>query len=152
MKRPHDQGRRPVEGEAPSGFARGGGDASPHKVWMEYAESDLAFAKAGLRDGFFAHVCVLSQQAVEKAMKGYLVFLGKSYPKSHRLLDLLALMEVDWLASHVGSIKKIAEFYVPLRYPDAAGVLPGGPPSESVAKKTLEWAEKIVAEIKTHLK
>jgi HEPN domain-containing protein len=38
--------------------------------WLAQAESDLAFAELGVREGFFAQACFVCQQAVEKALKG----------------------------------------------------------------------------------
>ncbi|MBU4314268.1 MAG: HEPN domain-containing protein [Actinobacteria bacterium] len=37
------------------------------KKWIYFAEQDLNFAKSGLKDKFYSHVCFLSQQTVEKA-------------------------------------------------------------------------------------
>ena len=120
-----------------------------HEEWLQYARNDLAFAKSGLREGFYPYVCILGQQAVEKAMKGYLVSQGKTYPKFHGLIKLHRLMEVSWLKDHLPSIRKLSEFYVPLRYPDAAGTLPEGPPGEAIASKALHWAEEIVSLIES---
>lgn len=116
------------------------------------ASQDILFAEAGLRDGFYSHVCYLSQQAVEKAMKGYLVFQGKDYPKTHGLVTPHRLMDIDWLDSHLSALKKLSDFYVPLRYPDAfPGSLPEGLPDKETAAKALKWAEEIVTIIQTHI-
>src|SRR3989338_3329288 len=117
----------------------------PHEAWFDRAGDDLAFGRAGLRDGFLSHACVLAQQAVEKAMKGFLVFQDRDYPKSHDLITLLRLMGVKWLDEHSGPLKKLSEFYVPLRYPDAFGTLPEGPPNKEIAGQSLDWAEEIIA-------
>ena len=37
--------------------------------WLRQAESDLAFAELGAREGFPAQACFTSQQAAEKALK-----------------------------------------------------------------------------------
>lgn len=117
--------------------------------WFDYARDDLAFARSGLEDEFYSHVCILAQQAVEKSMKGLLLFQGKSYPKTHGLVHLHQLLKVDWLDPHLGALKTLSEFYVPLRYPDAAGTLPEGPPDKKVATEALQWAEEIVALIES---
>lgn len=124
----------------------------PHENWMFFAKDDLAFARVGLKDGFYSHVCFLSQQAVEKAMKGYLISQKKDYPKTHGLVTLHRLTEVGWLDPHLGSLKKLSEFYVPLRYPDAVvGALPECMPDEEDAAEALKWAEDIVALIESHI-
>lgn len=124
----------------------------PQDNWLYLAEEDLKFAKAGFRDEFYAHVCFLSQQGVEKAMKGFLVAKGKKYPKSHDLLALQQLMNVPWLEEYLNAIKNLSEFYVPLRYPDAmAGSLPEGLPGKEEAADALKWAKEIVAAIEKHI-
>lgn len=125
----------------------------PHDDWLYLAHQDLLFAKAGLREGFYSHVCFLAHQAVEKSMKGYLVSGKNDYPRSHGLVSLHRLMAVNWLDKHLVAIKKLSEFYVPLRYPDAfPGTLPEGLPDKDDATNALQWAESIVAEIQKHLK
>ena len=124
----------------------------PHEDWFYLVHEDLAFAKAGLRDGFYAHVCFLSQQAVEKAMKGYLISIGKTHPKTHGLMTLLGLMDADWMEEYLSAIKKLSAFYIPLRYPDAmAGSLPEGLPDKKTATDVLQWANDIVTKIESHL-
>jgi HEPN domain-containing protein len=123
-----------------------------HEQWLYFADQDLAFAKAGLRDGFYAHVCFLSQQAVEKTMKGYLVFQGKIYPKTHGLITLHRLMSVDWLDEHLTAIKILSEFYVPLRYPDTLpGAFPTCLPGKDDAENALAWATDIATSIRAHI-
>ena len=123
-----------------------------HENWFYLAREDLNFARAGLKDGFFTHVCVLAQQAVEKGMKGWLVAHGKDHPRSHDLIQLRRLMGVDWLDPHVSALKRLSGFYVPLRYPDAiAGSIPEGLPCRKDAEEALRWAEEILAAIEAHL-
>lgn len=123
-----------------------------HDNWFYLAGEDLQFAKAGFEDGFYAHVCFLAQQAVEKAMKGYLVAQNKRYPKSHNLQELHKLMQVPWLEEYLAALKNLSDFYIPLRYPDAiAGSLPNGLPQKEEAKDALKWAEEIVAAIQKHI-
>lgn len=125
----------------------------PHEEWIYFAEQDLAFAKAGQRDGFFAHVCFLCQQAVEKAMKGYLVYTQQEYPKTHSLRDLHRLMKADWLNDYQEAIQLLSLFYAPVRYPDAIpGSLPDRLPREKDASEALEWAEEILEKIKKKIR
>lgn len=124
-----------------------------HDPWFHFSQEDLDFAKSGLKDGFYSHVCFLSQQAVEKAMKGYLVTQGRDYPKTHGLISLLGCMKVTWLDPYLSQIKKLSEFYVPLRYPDAVvGSLGKNLPDKEDAQNTLKWANQIVRIIRSHLR
>lgn len=119
-----------------------------HKDWYAYAEDDLKFARVGLREGFYAQVCFHAQQTAEKVLKGFLLFRGKAYPKTHSLTDLVTLIDEDWLTKHIKSLQLLDEFYVPIRYPDAAaGMKPGGPPNERDAREALSWAEEIFQEV-----
>lgn len=124
----------------------------PHEDWFWLAKDNLAFARAGLEDGFYAQVCFLSQQAVEKAMKGFLVANNKKYPKSHDLITLLDLMDVAWLDPYLNNLKDLSEIYIPLRYPDAmAGSLADRLPNKEEAEEFLGRAEEIVALIESKL-
>lgn len=121
----------------------------PHEQWLYFADQDLAFAKAGFREGFYAHVCSLSQQAVEKAMKAYLVWKKQTPPKTHGLLALHRLMGVKWMDTYLPALKRLSEFYLPTRYPDAiAGTLPDGLPDRDDAKQALQWAEAVVQAVR----
>lgn len=60
------------------------------------------------------------------------------------MLRLRDVMEVEWLEDHAGQLKKLSDFYVPLRYPDAMiGTLPDGLPGEKEAQDALQWANEI---------
>jgi len=122
------------------------------EIWLAYADDDLRFARSGLSDGFFSHVCSLSQQAVEKALKGYLLAMGKMYPKTHNLPRLAKLIDESWLDEFEKTIKKMDKFYIPLRYPDAmAGTLPEGAPGKEDAEQALSWADELVGVVRKRM-
>jgi HEPN domain-containing protein len=112
------------------------------------ADDDLKFARVGFREGFYSQVCFLSQQAMEKSLKGYLVYKGKNYPKTHKLVDLYFLCREKFLEPFKNKIKLVDEFYIPTRYPDG---IPGGLPnrisSETDAKEALGAAEGLLEAI-----
>lgn len=115
------------------------------EVWLQFAAEDIAFGKAGLRDGFHAHVCFLSQQAIEKTLKALLVAQDILYPKSHDLLGLYRLIgKPSWLKEYETDLVQINLYYVPIRYPDALpGSLPDRQPGQDDAKRALDVAEAI---------
>lgn len=116
----------------------------PHDEWLAKAEDDLQFARVGLERKFFAQVCFLSQQVVEKSLKATLVFLGRSYPKSHNLRELSKRVPELSLESFYEPLTVLDGYYVPLRYPDAApGMKAGGPPNSKDAEEALKTAEEI---------
>jgi len=117
----------------------------PHEVWFEYAEDDLKFAYVGLREGFYSKVCFLSQQVIEKVLKGCLVQQGKPYPKTHKLVDLYSLCNLKWLKPYKEKIKLIDEFYIPSRYPEGIpGDLSTRPSNENDAKEAISAAKEIL--------
>ena len=63
----------------------------PHEQWLARAEEDLAFAQLGFRERYFAQVCFLSQQVVEKSLKAFLLAKGHSYLRLHKVIELAKL-------------------------------------------------------------
>jgi len=62
--------------------------------WLEKAAGDLATARRELRarkDRNYDAVCFHAQQSVEKYLKAVLQEQGINIPKTHHLMDLLAL-------------------------------------------------------------
>lgn len=121
-----------------------------YEEWFEIAESDLNFAKVGLKEGFYPQVCFISQQVIEKALKGYLVTKSRHFPKTHSLIDLYHLCKAKWLEPFKQKIKLIDEYYVPMRYP---GGFPGSlgirQINEKDAKEALTCAEDVLQAVYT---
>jgi len=115
-----------------------------HEEWLSKAENDLQFAEVGLKEGFYAQVCFLSQQAIEKSLKGAMVALGRSYPKSHNLMELSKKLPELSLKKYAEHVAIIDGYYVPLRYPDAMpGTKASGAPNKAEAAQALSIARKI---------
>jgi HEPN domain-containing protein len=119
----------------------------PHEQWLARAEEDLSFAQLGFREKYFSQVCFLSQQVVEKALKAFLLAKARSFPRIHRVVELVKLCSE--LASDLEALKNelklLDEFYIPTRYPDAIpGGLAEGLPSAEDAKVALETAAKVL--------
>ncbi len=88
--------------------------------WLQYARDDLAVAEelSALEPQRHRHICWLSQQAAEKAMKAVLVFLQIPFPFTHDLDALRDLIPPDWvLASEHRDLADLAEWAVESRYP-----------------------------------
>lgn len=124
----------------------------PHEAWLEKATDDLCFAAIGLKEGFHSQVCFLSQQAIEKSLKGCLVKLGRSYPKNHNLRELAKLTPELPLKSFLEQITVMDGYYIPIRYPDAApGMKASGPPNETEAALALDTAKQILETVRKFL-
>ena len=95
------------------------------KEWIAKAEADYATAGRELRASAspnFDAVCFHAQQSVEKLMKGLLIHLGVTPPKTHDLTQLdrlLAPVCPDW-AWPVEDLRYLSRAAVSFRYPGEA--------------------------------
>ena len=107
--------------------------------WLRQAESDLAFAELGAREGFPAQACFTSQQAAEKALKAVLYLSGARFVPGHSLVELLdrAAADTASLRRLQDSARQLDQYYIPTRYPNG---LPGGIPAEVFADAQAEDA------------
>jgi HEPN domain-containing protein len=101
--------------------------------WLAQAESDLAFAEVGLREGFFAQACFVCQQAAEKALKALHYARGARFVLGHSLVELLDGLspDVPALADLREGAQQLDQYYIPTRYPNG---LPGGIPADVFTK------------------
>lgn len=92
------------------------------KLWIEKADHDLGTAQlpslylSKYKDTIAFHC----QQAVEKYLKGYLVFLDIAFKKSHSLTYLLSLISQKETISDelYDNAAELEDFSVEIRYPD----------------------------------
>jgi HEPN domain-containing protein len=119
--------------------------------WLKQAESDLAYAELGLREGFFAQVCFQCQQVCEKAIKALRYGRGERAVLGHALVELAESLEV--MARFRESLAVLDQYYVPTRYPNG---LPGGIPSDvytgTQATEAVEIARQVVAVVCAELR
>ncbi len=92
------------------------------REWREKAEKDLATARREMQaveDPNYDAVCFHAQQAIEKLMKGLLIYLGTTPPKLHDLayLDqLLTPVCSGWFWS-MEELRFLTRAAVAFRYP-----------------------------------
>jgi len=89
--------------------------------WFNIGNQELGYAKAAFDDfdNFYSQMCVQCHQAVEKYLKGFLVYHNKRYPITHDLVKILrkcAKIDNDFL-NFLSEIKIITDYYIELRYP-----------------------------------
>jgi len=110
-------------------------------VWLTYARNDLAAAERLLQPPALpSEVCFHSQQAAEKALKGYLVGLGRErLPRTHDLEYLSRLIvEAGGRPPPTEATEYLHDFAVVVRYPGTV------PPSQHEAEQALAHARAIV--------
>ena len=114
--------------------------------WLTQAESDLAFAEVGLREGFFAQACFVCQQAGEKGLKALCYLRGDRIVLGHSLVELLAtLARTHAVGAEIREgAQQLDQYYVPTRYPNG---LPGGVPAEVFTRRQAEEAVEIAGRI-----
>lgn len=78
--------------------------------WLRFAHEDLRVAELALPEGIYNQVCFHEQQCAEKAIKGLLTLHGVAPPRTHRITDLLALVENDPFGAEV---RLLDRFYIP---------------------------------------
>lgn len=97
--------------------------------WLAQARSELAFARIGVREGFYAQACFHCQQSAEMALKALHYRAGARLVIGHSLVELLgSLIEAHpSLVALRGAAARLDQLYIPTRYPNG---LPGGVPAE----------------------
>jgi HEPN domain-containing protein len=92
------------------------------KEWLHKAEHDMGMASLALENKpeYTDSICFHCQQAAEKYLKAYLVYLDISFEKKHSLGYLLDLInEKEPVPDEVyEQLEKLEDYAVEIRYPD----------------------------------
>lgn len=114
--------------------------------WIKQVKEDLEVAKYNHQGKKFFVSCFYSHQAVEKTLKGYLIYKGIEYIWGNSILNLLK--ECLKFDKNFNKFKEkvvlLDRFYIPTRYPNG---LPGGIPAEFFTEKDSNEAISIAEEI-----
>lgn len=123
--------------------------------WLDQAEADMKTAKDCLKDGNYYASAFFSQQAAEKALKGFLYAQGYRAIVTHSVTELLEESSrfVAKFREFLDCGKELDRHYIGSRYPN---FYPSGAPymfyTEGMAEKCLNYAELILEEVKKCLK
>jgi HEPN domain-containing protein len=113
------------------------------EVWIRYASDDLRAAEKLSTDPSLTQPAAFHvHQCVDKTMKALLELHNVRIPRTHNLINLLALIVDFGLALTVDetSLAKIDQVYVESRYPGDIGLLPTGTPSTEIIVEFIEFA------------
>jgi HEPN domain-containing protein len=124
----------------------------PWRVWLRRARSNLARAELGKQaeDILYEDLCFDAQQAVEKALKGLMVFLNIEIPKTHSVGYLLGQIEESGKAQVPESLRDaplLTDYAVTARYPgdwDAVGEAEYEH-AVNLAREVYRWVASITA-------
>ena len=122
--------------------------------WLERAAEDCVVARLALREGHTSHTCFLAQQCAEKSLKAFLLARSSTYPRTHKLVDLVGeCARLDrGFAPFLADCAVVDQYYIPTRYPDAIpGSLPDGLPSSAEAADAVTIAERILRFVQDQL-
>ena len=97
-------------------------NGKPWGVWLRRAKSNLARAELGkqVEDILYEDLCFDAQQAVEKALKGLMIFLVIDVPKTHSVGYLLKSIEESGKVAVPENLREAAlltDYAVTARYP-----------------------------------
>ena len=91
-------------------------------LWFKKAESDFKTIENNLKsnDPPTDAICFHAQQAIEKYMKGALIYFEKHITKTHDLVNLLTSIVhyIPELAEYEERLDEISHYGVEIRYPD----------------------------------
>jgi len=99
------------------------------QAWCEKGRRDFITAQNALLDTkemFPDIICFHAQQAAEKYLKAYLVFLEQDFPKTHALEDLVLIASSkDSTCRNLFTVAcNLTPYAVEVRYPDSPSPLP----------------------------
>ncbi len=115
--------------------------------WFKRGDHDiesaqLLYEEKGYTDVIAYHI----QQAIEKYLKGYLIFHGKKYPKIHELDTLLNLIAQfdNSFDDFIELCEKVTKYYIEERYPPGPLTIY----TYEEIKEDLDNAKNIITKIK----
>ena len=113
--------------------------------WLELGQKNLRRAERAMEDTDYPEAVFWCHQAVEFALKGFVLFKGELPIKTHNLSKLLRQAHLDdVLPKH--EITELSPYYSISRYPD---ILEGIPEvEEETAERFFELAKRVLALVK----
>jgi HEPN domain-containing protein len=123
--------------------------------WLDQAEADLRTSKNCLSTGDYYASAFFSQQAAEKALKGFLYSKGFRALVTHSVTELLeesAKQEKNF-EGMTDYGKELDRHYIGSRYPN---FYPSGAPyryyTKEMAERCISYAESILQEVRRYLR
>jgi len=122
-----------------------------YKAWLDRAKSSLAISKNKSDDDiFYEDLCFQAQQAVEKALKGFLVFYNVDPEKTHNLVSLIKeLSKYINIPEEINETAILNDYAVQTRYPGDYTPIDEEEYKNTiiVAEKCVQWIEKKIKEL-----
>jgi len=119
------------------------------KDWFIAAEDDLLSAKKLASEVRLTNIVAFHcQQCIEKTFKGIIEELNLSSVKSHDLLRLRNMANIQLSEQETILLATINEVYIDARYPADIGLMPNGKPTIVEAKNFIDFTERLYNRLK----
>lgn len=124
------------------------------KGWLREAETQFKAAAALKKGSFHSMACFLGQQAVELALKAYLLHEGEDLVKIHSLVELLDMCKryEEGFSRFDDAARDLEHYYIFARYPNGLGT---GAPSdhfnERQSREALAAADEVLGFVKERI-
>jgi HEPN domain-containing protein len=124
-----------------------------YKIWLDRAKSSLAISKNKSGEGiFFEDLCFQAQQAVEKAVKGLLIFYNVEPEKTHNLVLLInELSKYFTVPDEINDTVILNDYAVQTRYPGEYTPIEEDEYNESIriAENCVNWIKNKIKTMET---
>ena len=121
-----------------------------YESWIARAKSSYEIARIEIKNNiYYEDLCYQSQQAVEKALKGLLIFYGTDPEFTHNIgLLLNELEKVTGIPDNIKSATNVTKYAVITKYPGEYDEITKNDYEESIkiAKDCLNWVESKIKE------
>ena len=127
-----------------------------YKLWIERAKSNLEISKIAVNENvYYEDLCYQSQQAVEKGLKGLLIYYNIEPEFTHNIGILLEKLEkfVN-IPQNIKEAINLTKYAVITRYPGEYDEITKENYKESIniAKDCLKWIEKTIKDCEENKK
>ncbi|MEM1802758.1 MAG: HEPN domain-containing protein [Sulfolobales archaeon] len=117
--------------------------------WLESSLVDLSEAKEAHRRGSYHLAVFLAHQAVEKALKAFIIgFKRIRPPKTHDLIELVTTASIQLEPDEVEALSELSPYYTIARYPNVGLRKPWKEIAQGTSQRLLSTAEKVVERIR----
>ena len=118
------------------------------QMWLAYAEENLACARLVLQNGYFNPCLQNVQQAVEKALKAFILEKGLEFRRTHSTSELNSILAaVGFGVGLTGDECDLLDsIYLPSKYP-LGSALPDAEPDAETCNVCIEIAAKVVSNV-----
>lgn len=120
------------------------------RKWIKQAIHDLDMAEKNVGIGGYDVAAFLSHQAVEKLLKGLLVYSGRPVQKTHFIDELGRAL--DFPDQILGYLMDLSGDYQFSRYPDISDDIPYEQYTEAIARQRVETARGVFRHVASRIR